>query len=137
MNTLYALSILPHRYSFLQINNVLLLQVIPSSNQLSVDIQTKTPTTLTRSNEIEYEFGKSMHEYAKRLQRNNTQKKTLSTSKSDGDLVDSKTEVNHCKSGNSSGNNFSKHDHHNHQQCCTGFGSGSRHRFQSNACEIV
>lgn len=84
----------------------------------------------------EYEFGKTMHEYAKRLQQKPTLRKEIPTSKSDSNIVDSKNEMNHHASGSNKGNHYWKHDHH-HQQCCSGFGSGSRHRFQSNACIIV
>lgn len=77
-----------------------------------------------------------MHDYAKRLQQKHTQQKDIASSKSDSNIVDSNLDVNHCEPSSSRGNYFLKHDH-NHQQCCTGFGTSSKHRFQNNACEIV
>ncbi|XP_044749063.1 soluble guanylate cyclase 88E isoform X2 [Coccinella septempunctata] len=92
--------------------------------------------------ENKYEFGKSMHEYAKKL----------SKSKADKKVHVKETEAHMCASSpSSSGNHNLKksagHHHHytnshmrhhnpHHQQCCSGFGAGNRHRFQSNACVI-
>lgn len=70
----------------------------------------------------QHEFGKSMHEYAKK----NLNSKEIPASKSEGNLQSKKLLNNH---------HLNKAHHHHHQhQCCSGFGSGSRHR--SNACVI-
>ncbi|KAJ8951007.1 hypothetical protein NQ318_006391 [Aromia moschata] len=82
----------------------------------------------------EYEFGKSMHEYAKKLEnRNESNHKEVTGSKSDGSICGKKTDANHVS--NSRSQSFLK-QHHQHQQCCSGFGNSSRHRYQSNACNI-
>lgn len=91
--------------------------------------------------ESKYEFGKSMHEYAKKLGK----------TKGDKKVQVKETESQMCSpSPSSSGHhNLKKTGHHHHytnshmrhhnshhQQCCSGFGAGNRHRFQSNACVI-
>ncbi|KAG5877845.1 hypothetical protein JTB14_007241 [Gonioctena quinquepunctata] len=81
-----------------------------------------------------YEFGKSMHEYVKKLETHSE----MATSKSDGSLSDKKVELNHVT--NSRSHHFLKnrqaHHQHEHQQCCSTFGNSHRNRFQSNACSI-
>ncbi|XP_044254249.1 soluble guanylate cyclase 88E isoform X2 [Tribolium madens] len=74
-----------------------------------------------------YEFGRSMYNYAKKLEGRKGEKGEMPVSKSDGDLQGKKTLLNLS-------NNLHK-NHHQHQ-CCSGFGAGNRHRFQSNACVI-
>lgn len=72
----------------------------------------------------QYEFGKSMHEYAKK----NINSKEIPASKSEGNLQSKKLLNNHHPHLNKA------HHHHHQHQCCSGFGAGSRHR--SNACVI-
>lgn len=89
-----------------------------------------------------YEFGKSMHEYAKKLEkRGECKHKDMPSSKSDGNLCDKQHDANHVSNSKSHyfKHNQKHHSHHQHQhqQCCSGFGSSNRSRFQSNACSIV
>lgn len=94
---------------------------------------------------VKYEFGKAMHDYAKKLDAaKNKQydgnkvanhKDVVPVSKSDGDIHQKKEIGNHLSNSHST-HHFNKANHHHHQ-CCSGFGSGgNRHRFQSNACVI-
>lgn len=83
----------------------------------------------------EYEFGKSMYQYAKKLE-NKFEKnhKEVTNSKSDGNLCRRKGETNSLS--NSQSQQFPK-QHRQHDQCCSSFGSSHRSRYQSNACSIV
>ncbi|XP_064214716.1 soluble guanylate cyclase 88E isoform X1 [Tribolium castaneum] len=80
-----------------------------------------------------YEFGRSMYNYAKKFEGRKNEKgahSEMPVSKSDGDLQGKKTLVNLSNS------HLNKSNHHHQHQCCSGFGAGNRHRFQSNACVI-
>lgn len=83
----------------------------------------------------EYEFGKSMYQYAKKLE-NKIEKnhKEVTNSKSDGNLCRKKAETNSLS--NSQSQQFPK-QHRQHDQCCSSFGTSHRSRYQSNACSIV
>ncbi|KAJ3631454.1 hypothetical protein MTP99_012583 [Tenebrio molitor] len=84
------------------------------------------------------EIGKSMYDYAKKLDGKKSEKcgnhKEIPMSKSDGDLQGKKGLMNNLS--NSHNQHLNKSHHHHQHQCCSGFGSGNRHRFQSNACVI-
>lgn len=96
-----------------------------------------------KQKEEKYEFGKSMYEYAKKMDGHCSvdHTKELTVSKSDGDLCGNKKltigDTKHIPHSRSQ-QQFckTKHGHHPHQQCCTGFTS-NKHRHHSNACEIV
>ncbi|XP_018579643.1 soluble guanylate cyclase 88E [Anoplophora glabripennis] len=83
----------------------------------------------------EYEFGKSMYQYAKKLENKfERNHKEVANSKSDGNLCSRKIESNSIS--NSQSQQFPR-QHRQHDQCCTSFGTSHRSRYQSNACSIV
>ncbi|CAH1958014.1 unnamed protein product [Acanthoscelides obtectus] len=95
----------------------------------------------------QYEFGKSMHEYAKKMDNRKESAgspDTVTSSKSDGNLcgkIKAETSNTNHVSNSRSQHNLKRHHHHHqqnqHQQCCSGFGSSGKNRFQGNACTIV
>lgn len=92
----------------------------------------KSPKKERDNNQVShYEFGKSMYNYAKRKAEKAVNHSDIPISKSDGDLQGKKALVN-----NLSNSHLNKSHHHHQHQCCSGFGTGNRHRFQSNACVI-
>lgn len=84
---------------------------------------------------IEYEFGKSMYQYAKKLEGKLENHKDVPCSKSEGNLFKKKGDGNSV--ANSKSQQFPKKHQEHHQQCCSGFGNPSRSKYQSNACSIV
>ncbi|CAH0560058.1 unnamed protein product [Brassicogethes aeneus] len=90
------------------------------------------PGTKEASEVETYEFGKCMHIYAKKKCGN--PKMAPRASISDGDICGKQG----VSMSSSHSQPFSKpNNHHSHQQCCSGFGSGRNQRFQTHACNIV
>ncbi|KAL3267401.1 hypothetical protein HHI36_011530 [Cryptolaemus montrouzieri] len=92
--------------------------------------------------ETKYEFGKSMHDYAKRFGKSKSDKKVHVKESEAQVCVASPSSSGHHSTRKATGHHHhypNSHVHHHnphHQQCCSGFGAGNRHRFQSNACVI-
>lgn len=105
-----------------------------SSARILCMVASPQKVTLMAEPELQsYEFGKCMHIYAKK--KYNSKTTPPRTSISDGNICE---KTNNVKMNNSYSQPFNKPNlHHSHQQCCSGFGSAGRHRFQSNACNIV
>ncbi|KAJ8922474.1 hypothetical protein NQ315_007502 [Exocentrus adspersus] len=61
-------------------------------------------------------------------------KEAIASSKSDGNICGRKVDRNVVSS---SRNQHLSKQNHQHQQCCSGFSSSNRGRYQSNACSIV
>ncbi|CAH1159479.1 unnamed protein product [Phaedon cochleariae] len=96
--------------------------------------QTKGDTEGIQCPDEKFEFGKCMYEYAKRMdKKRECSNMDVMTSKSDGNLCEKSQQFNYV--GNSQRSQFLKNSQ-SHQQCCSGFGSSQRNRFQSNACSI-
>ncbi|KAK9875559.1 hypothetical protein WA026_009365 [Henosepilachna vigintioctopunctata] len=102
--------------------------------------ETLNASKISHSNQKEpkYEFGKSMHEYAKKLGKSKSDRKAQVKEATSQYCSACRPGHHHRKVGGDH-HQPNSHIHHNnphHQQCCSGFGAGNRHRFQSNACVI-
>ena len=115
------------------------------SNHLDKALKPQPKETTTenkdKDNNQQYEFGKSMYDYAKKFDNNKRNEKCVNNreipvSKSEGDLQGKKSLVNNLSNSHNQHLNKSHHHHHHQHQCCSGFGAANRHRFQSNACVI-
>lgn len=98
----------------------------------SMAIPSRPPTRTRRNTDSETTLMNN-HECANHKTANAKQNSvTTPSSKSDGNICSSRM-MNNVPHSHSQ--NLGKH--YQNQQCCSGFGTGNRHRFHSNACIIV